>query len=289
MRLLTKTAAAAALFAGFGAMVASPASAITTGSTGYLSGTVTTATGLASGCVGGSTCNASADGGGYNFTFTMPAFNPALGTLTSIDIKLTATVTGDLSLQNTTGNGIPLNFGNLVGTGFQAFVPNPGGSSPYNPLSASLANAAVTSLSAAPAINLFAAGFSSLTVPANTTLCYQSDGLSNCAATPTLAATLSNSINDANATDLTAALSSWTFSGGVIGNQNQSSQSGVTYNADVYSQETVQVQYNYNLNCGIGDGLTGIPCPTPEPASMTLLGAGLVGLGAVIRRRRKGA
>jgi hypothetical protein len=39
------------------------------------------------------------------------------------------------------------------------------------------------------------------------------------------------------------------------------------------------------LSFMLGSGTNGLPLPTPEPASLALLGAGLAGLGWVRRRR----
>ena len=285
MRLLTKTAAAAALIAGFGAFVASPAGAVSSGST-TVNGVVTTGP---AGCLASTTCNASADGGGYNWRFTVPAFNPALGTLTSFSITLATAVTGDITLTNTAGTSATLGFAELSGTGIKAFEPNPTALSPFNPISTSLSTS-VSLLGQLPIINLFDAGITSLTLSAGQSTCYQSDGVSPCAnSLPALTGTATKTVNDSLAADLTAALSSWTVSGSVIGFQFSTSVSGLTVNAGTFGQEQLSVVYNYDLNCGIGQGLSGVPCATPEPASMTLLGAGLVGLGAIVRRRRKAA
>jgi hypothetical protein len=50
---------------------------------------------------------------------------------------------------------------------------------------------------------------------------------------------------------------------------------------------SVALYYQYDAACGTAPGQTGVPCPVPEPASMSLLGAGLVALGTIVRRRRK--
>ena len=285
MRLLTKTAAAAALIAGFGAFVASPAGAVTSGST-TVSGVITTGP---VGCLASTTCNASADSGGYNWVFTVPAFNSGLGTLTSLSITLATQVTGDITLTNTGTSTATLGFAELSGTGIKAFEPNPNASSPFNPISTSL-SASVITLAQIPIVDLFTAGVTSLSLSAGQSVCYQSDGISPCSnALLALTGTATKTVNDSAPADLTAALSSWTVSGSVIGFQFSTSVSGLTVNAGTFGQEQLSVVYNYNLNCGIGPGLTGIPCATPEPASMTLLGAGLVGLGAIVRRRRKAA
>jgi len=286
MRLLTRTAMAAAMFASVGMLSVSPAEA-TISTTGPLPGTVTVGPGGATCLTGATSCNASANGGGYNFKFTLPAFTSSYGTLQSITVSLATTLTGDATITDTTNNAIPFSTINLQNTGFQALLPSPASVSPYNPFSSSLTGINLSGLNASPAISLYNAGITSLTVPANTSICYASDGAGGCTVNNSLKAIANTSVVDSAVADLTAALSGFTISGSVIGFQNQSSSSGITYNANVFSQEQVSVTYTYVQACGLGLGQTGVACPTPEPASLTLIGSGLLGLAAIVRRRRK--
>ena len=283
MRLLTRTAMAAAMFASVG-MLSAPAQAIVT-TTGPLAGVVTLGPVA---CIGLTSCNSTANGGGYNFTFSLPAFNSSFGTLQSFTISLNAVVSGDATLTNTAPTSpLSLGFIELSGTGFKAFLPNPSASAPFKPFSTTLPSVSLAGLNATPAIDLFSAGITSLTIPALSSVCFASDGKSGCTVNNNLKAIANTSVVDSAVADLTAALSGFTISGSTIGFQFQTSVSGLTYNANVFSQEQVSVNYTYAQACGTGTGQTGIPCPTPEPASLSLLGIGLLSLAGIVRRRRK--
>lgn len=277
MRLLTKTAAAAALIAGMGALATGSAQATP----------ITLAPSLS--CAAG-VCTASAVSAltptefdtlaGDNNTvsvfsaITIPLFNPALGTLTSY----TVTVTGNETSTGTVSNTQPGSISGTASVSSKIYMTAPASLSAFN---LSLGTAQI-STSSSPAQTLSTSqSFSNLqqgspqsynqtTGPISLKDC--SNFVFGCTGNDPLSSYIGVGTKTIN-------LSSDTFAGSNIGGGNvvvQIATSG-TYQLDVV--------YNYTPVCGT----EGNPCPSPEPASMTLLGVGLVGVGAIMRRRRKAA
>lgn len=231
--------------------------------------------------------------GGTSFNL----FNTSLGTLTQVQVIINPTVSYNTNVVNNQGTTISGTEYNIAAFTFSSTtsglilnMEGGGGNGVYDS----------TASSGHPAVNTFTIGQTSFpNTPNPNTEFSNSASLSILAGqTETFSGTLQPSTSLDYSTEITSGLSLWEQAGGGLGD-NLTETSNLQANVNFTGGGT---SINYSITPGASAGQTfeivytytappppPPPPPTgaPEPASMLLMGAGLAGLGAVVRRKRR--
>jgi len=281
MRFLTKTATLAVAMAGMGLLGVSAARATPVTLSPSLSCGLNSCTASATSAVTQTEMNSLlGDGNTVNLfsSIVIPLFNSNLGTLTGATITLTAQENSSGTVTNTQAAPIT----GTASVSSAVWVTATGSLAGFNISSGTATLSGSTGTAMTLASSQTYSGGTSLQ-PGVPTAYSGSDTkiLKDC-----LIFALGCTANDgagayqaAGGGSSTVHLSSNTFTGSNLGAGNATLSINTDYTLDL------QVNYTFTPVCGT----EGNPCPSPEPASMSLLGFGLVGIGAMIRRRRKAA